>query len=70
MHSIEIECDECGISFPEDCLVIEGSSTLCKWCYDKHTKKRAEDEQKLTYDGIARFIHRVREMFSDDEDDE
>ena len=69
MHSIEIECDECRMSFPEDCLVVDGSSTLCKWCYRKHVKKRAEDESKLTYEGIARFIHRMREMSSDDGDD-
>lgn len=70
MHSLEVECDECGMSFPEDCLVIDGNSTLCKWCHGKYVKKRAEDENKLTYEGIASFIHKVREMFSNDEDDE
>ena len=67
MHSIEIECDECGMSFPEDCLVVDGSSTLCKWCHRKHIKKRAEDESRLAYEEIAKFIHRAREMFPDDE---
>lgn len=70
MHAIEIECDECGMSFPEDCLVMEGSSTLCKWCYDSHRRKQLEDEDKLTYEGIARFMHRMREAFPEDDDDD
>jgi len=63
-----IECDRCKQSFSEEDLDFCGSTTLCRWCKMELDKKKFENEDKLTYENIARYIDIVRSL-ADDEDD-